>query len=51
MNKAHARVADLLDRLANGDTVALGEFGDNSAATDADDEAAVLRDLADKLRE
>lgn len=46
------RVAKLLEALANGDSVRLGDFSDQAAsATDADMEAAVLRDLADGLRE
>lgn len=53
MDKTKAAVAALLDRLADGETVVLGAFGDNSSSggTDADEEAALLREVADSLRE
>lgn len=48
---AEERVAGLLERLADGGEVVLGEFADNGAAQDpAGEEAAVLRDLAEALR-
>jgi hypothetical protein len=47
---AQERVAELLERLANGETVVLGEFGDNAVSTDADEDACVLRELADHVR-
>jgi hypothetical protein len=45
-------LADLLDALANGDSVELGAFGGNGGgeATEADEQAMILRDLADGLR-
>lgn len=47
------RVADLLDKLANGEEVQLGEFAgnDNSKDSSADEDAALLRDIAHGLRE
>lgn len=48
---ALGRVAALLEALADGATVELGDFSDNaSPATDADDEALVLRELATGIR-
>lgn len=44
------RVAQLLDRLADGEGVELGEFGDAGSTTDADEDAALIRELADSLR-
>ena len=50
-NEVLLRVADLLDRLANGESVQLGEFGDNSADPDpVGEEAALLRETADGFR-
>jgi hypothetical protein len=43
-------LADLLDQLANGETVALGEFGDAATDTDADEQSMILREIADELR-
>jgi hypothetical protein len=45
-------VAELLDRLAQGDVVRLGEFGDggSAAATPADEQAAILYEVAATLR-
>jgi hypothetical protein len=49
--QAREKVADLLDSLANGDTVALGDFSDNgSDATEADVLAERLRELAEAER-
>lgn len=46
-----AEVRSLLERLANGESVALGEFGTEvSGDTDADVHAAILRDIADSIQ-
>lgn len=39
-------VKSILERLANGESVTLGEFGDEVNGTDADVHAAILRDIA-----
>jgi acyl CoA:acetate/3-ketoacid CoA transferase alpha subunit len=45
------KLADLLDRLADGESVMLGDFGNaGSAATDADIQADRLRSIAAGLR-
>lgn len=45
------RLADLLEKLANGDTVVLGEFSDNaSPATEPDTLAAQLHEMVAALR-
>lgn len=41
-----AEVKDILERLSNGESVMLGEFGDEVHGTDADVHAAILRDIA-----
>lgn len=43
-------VADFLDQLARGDTVTLGDFGDNAESTEADEHAAIIYELAATLR-
>jgi hypothetical protein len=45
------RVADLLEKLANGEETVLGEFGDNGSLEDpVAEEAELLRELATGLR-
>ncbi len=44
-------LADLLNQLANGQTIKLGEFGDNASSTDVDEQAEFLRNLADELNQ
>lgn len=49
--EARERVAKLLDALADGEAVQLGDFSDaGSETTDADVDASILRDLVDHLR-
>lgn len=43
-------VADILERLRNGESVELGEFGDQSVSTDADAHAAILDGIILSLR-
>lgn len=38
-------VKEILEKLANGDTVTLGDFGDGVVGTDADEQAAIIREL------
>ncbi len=47
-----AEVVTLLEKLANGDTVALGEFDDSGLLGDdpAGQQAEVIREIADMLR-
>lgn len=47
---AATALADLLDRLADGEAVELGAFGDAGTTTDADEQAAYLREEATRLR-
>lgn len=45
------RCAELLERIANGEEVSLGHFSGNAEdASDADLDAALLRELADEQR-
>ena len=44
-------LAEILEELADGGTVALDNFGDNADATMADDQAVVLYDLVVALKE
>jgi hypothetical protein len=49
--QTRTQLADLLDALANGDSIQLGEFGDNSGGPDpAGEQALWLRERADELR-
>lgn len=45
-----ARVAKMLDQLADGESVVLGEFGDNADSMPADEDAMLLREIAEALR-
>lgn len=40
-------VKNILERLANGEAVFLGQFGDAGTTTDADVQASIIRELAD----
>jgi hypothetical protein len=51
MQDVRTTIAALLDDLADGNVVRLGEFGDNATSRLADDQAVLLRDLADGLRD
>lgn len=44
------RVAQILEQLAAGQSVQLGEFGDNAVSTPADEEACLLFELAAEVR-
>jgi hypothetical protein len=50
IDRARLDLIEKLEALANGETVTLGEFGDNADSTDADEQAETLRDMADSLR-
>lgn len=52
MNDERKALADLLDRLANGEAVELGEFSGagDAEASDADIQAGMLREIADGIR-
>lgn len=50
VDESNGSLATLLDDLADGGTVTLGEFGDAGTTTDADSQAATLREIADALR-
>lgn len=46
----YRRVINILEALADGEEVVLGEFGDNAEGTEADEDAVVIRGLADELK-
>jgi hypothetical protein len=48
--QAKESLADTLETLANGGSVVLGDFGDAGISTDADEQACLLREIADALR-
>lgn len=48
--QARTGLASILDHLADGEEVTLGEFGDQARTTDADEQAGALREIADELR-
>jgi hypothetical protein len=48
--QASTGLAQILDRLADGESVQLGEFGNQARTTDADEQASLLREVADELR-
>lgn len=52
MKDARKGLADLLDRLANGESVELGDFSGQGTveASDADIQAELLRGIAESLR-
>lgn len=48
--EARDGLVKLMESLADGDTVRLGDFGDAGHSTDADEQAAILREFAHALR-